>query len=120
MILGVSPKGIHMGSFDNHFGVNAYTTLYPYSAIVAWGTAPGVFSFYLATRPNQTKYSFSLQHADDVMDLIKHYTPMSCVCSLTLSNLAIGWMGMGDPTDSMSRFPQSVPFWCGRFVGLFL
>lgn len=84
MILGVSPKGIHMGSFDNHVGVNAYTTLYPYSAIVAWGTAPGVFSFYLATRPNQTKYSFSLQHADDVMDLIKHYAPMSCVCSFTL------------------------------------
>lgn len=79
MILGVSPKGIHTGCFDNHIGVNAYTTLYPYSAIVAWGTAPGVFSFYLSTRPSQTKYSFSLQYAEDVIDLIKHYTSFLCV-----------------------------------------
>ena len=73
VILGISPKGLHMGSFEGHVGMNAYKVLYPYSAITAWGTAEGVLSFYLSTRPTQTKYAFALQHSSDAFDLVKHY-----------------------------------------------
>ena len=62
-----------MGSFEGHVGMNAYKVLYPYSAITAWGTAEGVLSFYLSTRPTQTKYAFALQHSSDAFDIVKHY-----------------------------------------------
>ena len=99
VILGISPKGLHMGSFEGHVGMNAYKVLYPYSAITAWGTAEGVLSFYLSTRPTQTKYAFALQHSSDAFDLVKHYAHLWSVSwHIVIISVNLAWC----PTVSYS------------------
>lgn len=74
VLFGISPKGIHLGLYDNRFSHDAYEEFFPFPSISAWGISSNAISFYLDTQPSQTHYSFALQYAQDAFTIIEHYS----------------------------------------------
>ena len=78
-MIGVSPRGLHIGDYQERFERNAYTEFFPYSSISAWGISSSSFSFYLKTKTTQIHYSFKVHSAKNLFHLIKVYTSCNCL-----------------------------------------
>lgn len=78
-MIGVSPRGLHIGDYQERFERNAYTEFFPYSSISAWGISSSSFSFYLKTKTTQIHYSFKVHSAKNLFHLITVYTSCNCL-----------------------------------------